>query len=120
MGMHLYSFTIRRAPPKKIGLHRTAGEQAIHARGTSIASEWKMVGTSAVDTVASKLEDLSVEDKGADDGDALALLLRRDDDEDAPQGSLPFVSGLVDMAGEVLRYGGGERFVCVLLSCFSC
>lgn len=62
-----------------------------------------MVGTSAVDTVASKLEDLSVEDKGADDGDALALLLRRDDDEDAPQGSLPFVSGLVDMAGEVLR-----------------
>lgn len=62
-----------------------------------------MDGTSAVETFTSKLEGLSVEDKGADDGAASGLL--RGDDEDAPhpQRSQPFVSGLVDMAGEVLE-----------------
>eukprot|EP00752_Nemacystus_decipiens_P016796 g15032.t1 len=59
-----------------------------------------MAGINAVEAVASNLGDLSVEDAAA------ASVLRGDDAEDVPHpqySSQPFVSGLVDMAGEVLR-----------------
>lgn len=70
-----------------------------------------MDGKDDVKNIASKLGGLLVEDDDGGDGSAPAVLLRGDDDEeDAPhpqreqQRSRPFVSGLVDMAGEVLRY----------------
>lgn len=70
----------------------------------------KMDGDS-VDSIASKLEDLLVEDNDGDGSAAESPL--RTDDVDAPHhrqhganvgcGEQRFVMGLVDMAGEVLR-----------------
>lgn len=64
--------------------------------------EWKMDGVNYVDSVTSKLEDLLVEGNEADGSSSSAM--RGDDDYvPHPQPSQPFVVGLVDMAGEVLR-----------------
>lgn len=75
----------------------------------------------AVDNLASELEQLSV-DNQHDDGTSTSAVssksLRGDDAavvEDGLQSGQPFVMGLADMAGEVLRCA----CVCILYCCFA-